>query len=74
MFFVTVAAYFGGNAPRVAGSFLSLFVSDALDVEGTGGGVKTLAVEGTGGGVKTARFVKTLLKLRFRYWLHVSSQ
>ena len=39
LFCVTVAACFGGDAPHAAGSFLFLWVSDALDVEGTGGGI-----------------------------------
>ena len=39
MFCVTVAACFGGVVPHVAGSFLFLLVSDAVDVEGTGDGV-----------------------------------
>ena len=33
---VTAAACFGGGVPHVAGSFLFLLVSNALDVEGTG--------------------------------------
>ena len=34
-----MAACFGGGAPRAAGSFLFVLVSDALDVEGTGDSV-----------------------------------
>ena len=34
---------FGGGVPHVAGSFLFLLVSDAVDVEGTGDGVRKMS-------------------------------
>jgi len=40
-----VAACFGGGVPHVAGSFLFLLVSDAVDVEGTGDGVCKMSEE-----------------------------
>ena len=38
-----MAACFGGGVPHVAGSFLFLLVSDAVDVEGTGDGVRKMS-------------------------------
>ena len=40
-----MAACFGGDVSQVAGSFLFLLVSDAVDVEGTGDSVCKMSEE-----------------------------
>ena len=40
-----MAACFGGGVPHVAGSFLFLSVSDALEVAGTGGDICKMSEE-----------------------------